>query len=185
MTKKERKVFMKKFIKATAMGLAAMATVSVMNVSVFAENTTIDSNVKINNGIEQMSSSIVLSNRTFNTNLDATGTMVYNSDTKPVTEQFLKVWVNNQCDNCGSVYIVQTDAFDHETGKSTLVIASIIPNTDNQINNIDMISGFGGDYAKYRYKVRIEGTNNEAVCGRVALRQGVDLSALAVEDKLY
>lgn len=176
---------MKKFKKVMAMGLAAMAAVSTMSISAFAESATINSNVKIDNGIELLSSSIVLSDRAFSTNLDATGTMVYNSDTKPVTEQYLKVWVNNQSGNYGSVYIVQTDASDRETGKSTLAIASIRPNTDNQIKNVDMISKFGANYANYRYKVRIEGTNNEVVYGRVALRQGDDLSTLAMEDELY
>lgn len=111
--------------------------------------------------------------------------MVYNSDTEPVSERYLKVLVDNQSSNCGSVYIVQTDIKDNETGKKVLVIPSIIPNTDNQINNVDMVSDFGSSYSDYRYKVRIEGTNNQVVYGRAALRQGDDLSILEAEDELF
>ncbi len=176
---------MKKFKKIIALGLAVVAVISAMSVSASAGDSIIEGNAIIDNGIEPKSS-IVLSDRAFSTSLDATGTMVYNSDTKPVTQQYLKVWVNNQSSGYGSVYIVQTDSADRETGKSALAIANLLPNTDNQIKNVDMVSKFGSSYANYRYKVRIEGANNYALYGRVATRQGDDLSTLATEEtELY
>ncbi len=141
----------------------AMAVSAMSMTTVFAENKIIDSDSQITNEIKIYTG---LSDREFKTSLDGSGTMVFTSNTYLVDKPYLGVWVNNQSEYSGILYIIQTDYRDEETGKDTLV-TGIVPVTTNQVGIVNMISAFGADYKDYRYKVCIEGSNNFPVNGEI------------------